>query len=142
MEFLVHRLGPHRAESYASPWKSLVETGSVLAFGSDHTIYSHDPLTGFYAAITRKNEDGTPEDGYYAEQALSREEALRGYTIGPAYAAFLEEKVGSIEVGKYADLAVFDKDILTIEPSEILETRVAYTIVDGRIVYENTELNN
>ena len=76
------------------------------------------------------------EEGYYAEQALSREEALRGYTTGPAYAAFLEDEVGSIEVGKFADLTVFDRDILTIEPSEILETRVAYTIVDGRIVFE------
>jgi predicted amidohydrolase YtcJ len=120
----------------------LVETGSVLAFGSDHTIYSHNPLTGFYAAITRKNEDGTPEDGYYAEQTLSREDALRGYTIGPAYAAFLDIKVGSIELGKYADLTVFENDILTIEPAEILDTRVALTIVDGRIVYENTELNH
>ena len=82
------------------------------------------------------NEDGTPPEGYYAEQALSREDALRGYTIGPAYAAFLENKVGSIEVGKYADLTVFDRDILTIEPAEILTTRVAYTVVDGRIVYE------
>jgi predicted amidohydrolase YtcJ len=142
MEFLVYRLGPDRAESYASPWKSLLETGSVLAFGSDHTIYSHNPLTGFYAAITRKNEDGTPEEGYYTEQALTREEALEGYTIGPAYAAFLEDKVGSIEVGKYADLTVFDKDILTIEPAEVLETQVAYTIVDGRIVFENTALND
>jgi predicted amidohydrolase YtcJ len=142
MEFLVYRLGPERAESYASPWQALNVSGSVLAFGSDHTIYSHNPLTGFYAAITRKNEDGTPEDGYYAEQALSREDALRGYTIGTAFAAFLEEKVGSIEVGKYADLTVFDSDILTIEPAEIITTRVAYAIVDGRIVFENSSLNN
>jgi predicted amidohydrolase YtcJ len=142
MEFLVHRLGPDRTRSYASPWQALVRAGSVLAFGSDHTIYSHNPLTGFYAAITRKNEDGTPEDGYYPEQALSREDALRGYTFGPAYAAFLEDKVGSIEVGKYADLTVFENDILTIEPAEILTTRVAFTIVAGKIVFENSALLN
>jgi len=142
MEFLVYRLGPERAESYASPWRALVDAGSILAFGSDHTIYSHNPLTGFYAAITRQNEDGTPHEGYYANQVLTREEALRGYTIGPAYAAFLEDKVGSIEVGKYADLTVFDRDILTIEPAEILATSVAFTIVDGRVVYANPELNN
>ena len=139
MEFLPFRLGPNRTQSYASPWLSLVETGSVLAFGSDHTIYSHNPLTGFYAAITRQNEDGTPEEGYFAEQALSREEALRGYTTGPAYAAFLEDKVGSIEVGKYADMVVFDRDILEVPPLEILETKVLFTIVDGRVVHENAE---
>lgn len=139
MEFLIDRLGPDRARSYASPWQALVQSGSVLAFGSDHTIYSHNPLTGFYAAITRKNEDGTPAEGYYPEQAVSREDALRGYTIGPAYAAFLEDKVGSIEVGKYADVTVFDRDILTIEPVEILNTLVVNTIVDGRMVYQRAD---
>jgi predicted amidohydrolase YtcJ len=141
MEFLPYRLGPNRARSYASPWLAMVQSGSVLAFGSDHTIYSHNPLTGFYAAITRKNEDGTPEEGYFPEQALTRKEALKGYTIGPAYAAFLEDKVGSLEVGKYADLVVFDRDILEIDPMEILQTNVVFTIVDGRVVYENAELS-
>ena len=136
MEFLPHRLGPDRAAKYASPWRSLIDAGSVLPLGSDFAIYSHNPLTGFYAAITRQNEDGTPAEGFYAEEAMTREEALRGYTIWPAYAAFLENVVGSIEVGKYADLVVFDQDILSIEPAEILETNVDFTIVDGKVVYE------
>ena len=136
MEFIVHRMGPERAAAYASPWRSLLEAGSPLPFGSDFTIYSHNPLTGFHAAITRKNADGTPKGGYYAEQAVSREDALRGYTIWPAYAAFLEDVVGSIEVGKCADLTVFDRDILTIDPAEILSARVSYTIVDGNVVFE------
>lgn len=141
MEFLIHRLGEERAETYASPWRSLIDAGSVLPLGSDFTIYSHNPLTGFYAAVTRKNEDGTPEEGFYADEAMTREEALRGYTIWPAYAAFLEDVVGSIEVGKYADLVVFDRDILTIEPLEILNTKVDFTIVDGDVVYESQAPN-
>ena len=136
MEFLPHRLGPDRSEEYASPWRSLIDAGSVLPLGSDFTIYSHNPLTGIYAAITRQNEDGTPEEGFYAEEAMTRGEALRGYTIWPAYAAFLEDVVGSIEVGKYADIVVFDHDILSIEPAEILNTGVDFTIVDGKVVYE------
>jgi predicted amidohydrolase YtcJ len=136
MEFLPHRVGAERAEEYASPWRSLIDAGSVLPLGSDFTIYSHNPLTGFYAAITRQNEDGTPAEGFYADESMTREEALRGYTIWPAYAAFLENVVGSIEVGKYADLVVFDQDILSVEPAEILNTRADFTIVDGRVVYE------
>lgn len=136
MEFLPHRVGAERAEEYASPWRSLIDAGSVLPLGSDFTIYSHNPLTGFYAAITRQNEDGTPAEGFYADESMTREEALRGYTIWPAYAAFLEGVVGSIEVGKYADLVVFDQDILSVEPAEILNTRADFTIVDGRVVYE------
>jgi predicted amidohydrolase YtcJ len=136
MEFLPERMGPDRVSAWASPWRSLIDAGSAPPFGSDFTIYSHNPLTGFYAAITRRNEDGSPEGGYQPGQAVTREEALKGYTIWPAYAAFLEEVVGSIEVGKYADLTVFDQDILTVEPLEVLRTEVAYTIVDGNVVFD------
>jgi predicted amidohydrolase YtcJ len=136
MEFLEERMGLERVAEYASPWRSFVETGNPLPFGSDFTIYSHNPLTGFFAAVTRMNEDGTPEGGFQPKQALSREEALKGYTIWPAYAAFLEDVIGSIEVGKYADLTVFDRDILSVEPLEILQTEVLFTIVDGTVVHE------
>jgi len=135
MEFLPYRLGNERCKTMASPWRSLIDEGCILPCGSDFAIYSHNPLTGIYAAVTRKNEDGTPENGYYEEQCLTREEAIKGYTIWPAYAAFLENKTGSIEKGKYADITVFDKDILTIDPEELLKTQVIYTIVAGKIVY-------
>lgn len=136
MEFLVDRLGEERCKAMASPWRSFIDAGCVLPCGSDHAIYSHNPMTGIYAAVTRKWEDGTPEDGYYSKQAMTREEAIRGYTIWPAYSAFLEDVVGSIEKGKYADITVWDKDVLTIEPADILKTKPEYTIVAGRIVYE------
>jgi predicted amidohydrolase YtcJ len=136
MEFLPERLGEERTQDMASPWRALIDAGSVIPCGSDFTIYSHNPLTGFYAAVTRKWEDGTPPDGWQPEQRMTREEALKGYTIWPAYAAFWEDILGSIEVGKKADLAVFDQDILTIPEEEILETEVLYTVVGGQIVFE------
>ncbi|MCP4898151.1 MAG: amidohydrolase [bacterium] len=135
MEFLPARLGQNRCESYASPWRAFIDAGCLLPCGSDFAIYSHNPLTGFYAAITRQESDGTPTDGHFPEQSMTRQEALRGYTIWPAYAAFLDEVTGTIEVGKYADLTVFDSDILTIEPAKILSTQVVLTIVGGEIVY-------
>lgn len=135
MEFLPFRLGEERCRTMASPWRDLIDSGSIIPGGSDFAIYSHNPLTGIYAAITRKLEDGTPEEGYYPEQSMTREEAVKSYTIWPAYAAFWEDVVGSIETGKLADLVVFDRDILTIPEMEILETEVLYTIVGGKIVY-------
>ena len=136
MEFLPHRLGDKRCKAMASPWRDLIDAGCVIPCGSDFAIYSHNPMTGFYAAVTRKWEDGTPEDGYYAEQRMTRQEALKGYTLWPAYAAFLEDVVGSIEVGKYADIVVLDNDILTCDEQKILTTKPEYTIVAGNVVYE------
>jgi predicted amidohydrolase YtcJ len=131
MEFLPFRL----CRTMASPWRDLIDSGSIIPGGSDFAIYSHNPLTGIYAAVTRKLEDGTPKEGYYPEQCMTREEAVKAYTIWPAYAAFWEDVVGSIEVGKLADLTVFDRDISTIPEREILETEVLQTIVGGRIAY-------
>jgi len=140
MVFLKDRLGKERCRQMASPWQTFIQAGCVLPCGSDFAIYSHNPLTGFYAAITRQDPAGHPEEGWYADQCMTREEALRGYTIWPAYAAFLEDKVGSIEKGKLADLVVLDKNILKIEPKEILTTKVLYTIVAGVIVYQKQNI--
>ena len=98
---------------------------------------SNNPLHGIYAAVTRQDSLGWPEGGWFPEQILTIEEAIKGYTIWAAYGAFSEGVLGSIEVGKYADFTVLDKDILEIEAKEILKTTVVYTIVGGKIVFEN-----
>lgn len=139
MSFVAHRIGPERAEEGAYIWRAFLDAGSVIASGSDFTVESHRPLWGFYAAVTRQDHEGAPSDGWYPEQRMSRTQALRSYTIWAAYAAFQEDVLGSIEVGKLADLVVFDQDILTIEPADILSTNVVYTIVDGNIVYQGTD---
>ena len=136
MVFLPERLGERRCREYASPWRTYIKSGSILPCGSDFAIYSHNPLTGIYAAVTRQDEKGYPEEGWQPEQRLTREEALKGYTIWPAYAAFQDDLVGSLEAGKLADLVVLDKDILTIPPKEILQTHPVLTMVGGKIVYK------
>jgi len=139
MEFLEDRIGPERMETCASPWRSFIDAGCILPCGSDFPIYSHNPLTGIHAAVTRQDADGFPEGGWQARQRMTREEALRGYTIWTARAAFQEDLIGSIEGGKLADLVVLDKDIMTIEPEEILTTKVIMTMVGGKIVYQRTD---
>ena len=103
--------------------------------GTDVPVEPVDPLASFYASVARKTLEGTPEGGYEPDQKMSREEALRSYTLDAAYGAFMDDITGSIEVGKLADFTVFDKDIMTIPEMEILETEVSMTVVDGEIVY-------
>lgn len=134
MPIVEDRIGLERARG-AYAWRSFVDAGLPVAAGSDFTVESHRPLWGFHAGITRQDHDSHPAGGWMPEQLLTREEALRAYTNWPAYAAFLEDRVGSIEVGKYADIVVLDKDILEIPAREILDTQVLYTIVAGEIVY-------
>jgi hypothetical protein len=129
------RLGPERIKT-AYAWRSLIETGSIILGGSDFPVESPNPLWGFYAAITRSDHNGYPADGWYGRQKMTREEALKAFTTWAAYGAFQEKMKGTIEYGKYADLTVLSKDIMTIPPKEILETEVEMTIVGGKIVYE------
>lgn len=136
MTFLADRIGEERCRASASPWRSLIDEGCVIPCGSDFAIYSHNPLDGIHAAITRQDENGNPQGGWYPGQRMTREEAVKGYTIWAAYAAFREDILGSLEVGKLADIVVFDKNILVVEPEEILTTSVLYTIVGGQIVYQ------
>ncbi len=93
------------------------------------------PLLGFYAAITRQDAEGQPEGGWYPDQRLTRAEALRGFTLDAAYAAFMEDEVGSLEAGKRADFVVLSRDIMTVPVSEILETEVVATFLDGEPIY-------
>ena len=136
MGFVEERIGAERARAGAYVWRSFLDAGAIIPSGSDFTVESHRPLWGYYAAVTRQDHDGNPEGGWFPEQRMTREEALRSYTVWPAYAAFQENVVGSIEVGKYADIVVLDTDILTAPAEDILSTNVIYTIVNGEIVYE------
>lgn len=109
-----------------------LDQGVVVAFGSDSPIDPFEPLRGLYAAVTRRRPDGTPgPEGWYPEYRLTIEEALRGFTIGPAYAAGMENRLGRIIPGHLADLVVLDRDLITIPPDELLEVKVVATMVGG-----------
>ncbi len=134
MEWVEARVGPERAKG-AYAWRSILETGSIISGGSDFPVEFVNPLLGIYAAITRQDRNGTPPQGWYAEQKMTRKEALRAFTQWPAYAAFQEKEKGTLEIGKWADLTILSKDIMKIPPGEILTTDVEMTIVGGRVVY-------
>jgi predicted amidohydrolase YtcJ len=132
--FAPARLGPKRLEG-AYSWRSFVELGLPIAGGSDAPVERGEPMIEYYAAVARKDLRGRSGEGWHPEQAVSRLDALRMFTIWPAYAAFQEKERGSIEPGKVADLTVLSADILTIPAQQILETRALMTIVGGEVVY-------
>jgi predicted amidohydrolase YtcJ len=129
------RLGPERTKG-AYAFRSLVETGAVLAFGSDWTVAPLNPLTGIKAAVTRQTLDGKHPEGWNPEQKLTVDEAVRAYTVGPAYGEFAEKGKGTLTPGKLADLVVLDRDIYRISPAEIDQARVVLTVMDGQVVWE------
>jgi hypothetical protein len=129
------RLGHERARwSYA--WRSMLEAGAPLAFGSDWPVAPLSPILGIYAAVTRATLDGKHPKGWFPDERLTVEEALRAYTQGSAYAAFQEKEKGSIAPGKLADLVALSRDLFTIPPEQIKDVKVALTIVGGKIVYQ------
>ena len=134
MYFVEDRIGQERAKG-AYAWRWFLDAGLVIPCGSDFPVESNNPLLGIYAAITRQDPSGWPEGGWHPEQRMTIDEAIKGFTILAAYGAFQEDVLGSIEVGKYGDFTVLDKDILEIDPKEILNTKVMYTIVGGQIRY-------
>jgi len=121
---------------YAYNLKNILKKGIPLMLSSDAPVADPNPLAGIYSAVTRKRMDNTPEQGWYRDQALSVEEAVKGYTITPAIVSGMGEQLGSISIGKLADLIVLDQDIFTIDPDRIADARVDITLFDGRIVYE------
>ena len=131
--WVTKRIGAKRAEEGAYVWQKLMRTGAVVMSGTDTPVEDVDPLPNYYAAVTRKLPDGSI---FYPDQRMSREEALRSYTINNAYGAFEENIKGSLEPGKLADITILSKDILKIPEDEIRTTRVVYTIVGGRIMYQ------
>ena len=135
LHFAPSRLGMQRVGN-GYVWRNLIDLGVVVAGGSDAPVEIGDPRIEFYAAIARKDLDGFYDRGWHLEQAVTREEALKMFTIWPAFAAFQEDINGTIEVGKLADLTVFSKDIMKVPEEEILEAQVVMTIVNGKIVFE------
>ncbi|MCS7013947.1 MAG: amidohydrolase [Chloroherpetonaceae bacterium] len=132
--FVLKRLSELRAQAGAYVWKKLLQTGAVVSNGTDAPVEDINPIACFYAAVTRKLKDGSV---FFGDQAMTRLEALRSYTLAPAYAAFEEHLKGSLKVGKLADVVVLSKNLLTIPDEEILSTKVLCTIVGGKVVYEN-----
>ncbi len=131
------RLGPERILG-AYAWRSLRESGARLTFNSDNPGSDHDIFYGLHSAITRRNRSLEPEGGWYPDERMSAEEAVRGYTSWSAYASFREHDTGIIEAGRWADLTVMDIDPLALaddEPAKLLDGDIVMTIVDGRIVY-------
>jgi predicted amidohydrolase YtcJ len=116
-------------------FKTLLESGANVTFGSDWPVASLDPLMGIYTAVTRHTRDGENSKGWYPDEKITVEEAIRCYTINSAYAGFQEEKLGTLEAGKLADFVVLSKNILAIAPEEILKTNVVRTVVGGKDVY-------
>ena len=135
LHFAPDRLGMERVgNGYA--WRNLIDLGVLIAGGSDAPVEIGDPLIEFYAAVVRKDLDGFYGEGWHLEQAVSREEALKMFTLWPAYAAFQEDVKGSLEVGKLADLTILSKDIMQIPEDEILTAEAVMTVVNGDIVFE------
>jgi len=132
--WVIKRLGEKRAAEGAYVWRELLKTGAIISNGTDAPVENVDPIPTFYATVTRKMKDGT---AFFPGQRLTREEALRSYTCNGAYAAFQEDILGSLAPGKLADIAVLSKDILTVPEEEILSAEVVYTIVGGKVLYQN-----
>jgi len=128
------RLGPERAKG-AYAWRRFLSLGVHIADGSDFPVENPNPLWGFYAAITRQDHSGKPDGGWFPDQRMTRDEALRSWTIEGAYAAFEEDSKGSLEPGKAADFVMLSRDIMQIPPAEILKTRVTMTVAAGEVVY-------
>jgi hypothetical protein len=117
------------------PFRRLLDTGAILAFGSDWFVAPPSPLEGIYAAVTRRTLDGAHPDGWVPEEKISVEEALVAYTRSGAFASFEEELKGTLAAGKLADFAVLDQDLTRIPPPEIRQVAVRMTVVGGEVVY-------
>lgn len=129
------RIGPERIK-YTYPFRSFLDAGVKLCFGSDWYVAPFNVIYGIYAAVTRRTLDGLNPDGWVPEQKITVEEAIKCYTLNSAFASFEEDIKGSIEPGKLADLIVLGEDILTIEPEKIIDVKVDMTVFDGKIVFK------
>jgi predicted amidohydrolase YtcJ len=130
------RLGEARTREGGYVWQKLLKEGVKIINGTDAPVEHISPIASFYASVTRQNPDGSPHGGYYPDQRMSREEALRSYTLDAAYGSFHENELGSVATGKLADFTVLSRDIMTAPEDELLQTEVLYTIVDGKVRYE------
>jgi len=135
--YVIPRLGAKRAEEGAYVWRSLLDSGAVVGNGTDAPVEEVNPIACYYAAVTRKTKDGSL---FYPKQCMTRMEALKSYTLSNAFAAFEDDQKGSLVVGKLADITVLSRDILTIPADDIPAARVMYTIVGGKIVYQERSI--
>ena len=140
MRWMEERIGYERCKG-AYAFKSLLDNGAILSFGSDWpgtsaALYHMHPKYLIYAAVSRKTLNGTPNEGWFPEQRISVENALKAYTINNAYATFEDDIRGSLEEGKLADITIFDRNLMKIPENEILQAEVTHTIIDGKIVFE------
>jgi predicted amidohydrolase YtcJ len=132
------RVGPERMKR-AYAWQSFVRLGTRICIGTDWPVETLDPRVGLYESVTRRDLDGNPPGGRQPEECLTIEQALKGYTIDAAYAEFAEDRKGSIEPRKYADLAILAQDPIRIEPDDLLTLEVLATVVEGRTVFAADE---
>jgi predicted amidohydrolase YtcJ len=134
--FYEKRIGTERSKG-AYAWRSLLDAGAMLAFGSDYQVEPLNPMEGLYAAVTRKDRLGEEGSGWFPAQKLTMDEAIKYYTLGSSYAQFMENRKGMIKPGYLADIVIVDKDLFTIPENEIMKTKVDYTITGGKVVYES-----
>lgn len=137
----IDRLGEQRIKEGAYMWQALLKSGIPVVNGTDVPVESLNPIASFYASVSRKTLLGTPEGGYEPEQKMTREQALRSYTLDAAYGAFEEDIKGSITVGKLADFTIYDQDIMKVDERRLLDTQIAMTIFNGEVVYVSDKLN-
>jgi len=131
--YVLARLGAARAAEGAYVWQKLMKSGAMIPNGTDAPVEAVDPMPGFHALVARRQKNG---EVFYGDQAMSRDDALRAYTLNGAYAAFEEKTKGSLTPGKYADITVLSADITKVPEAEIDKTQVLYTVVGGKIEYE------
>ncbi len=132
----IDRLGEKRIKEGAYMWQSLLKSGAVIVNGTDVPVEPINPIASFFASVTRQTLKGEPEGGYEPEEKMTRQQALRSYTLDAAYGAFEENIKGSIAPGKLADFTIFTKDLMTVPDKELLATEVAMTVLGGKVLYE------
>jgi predicted amidohydrolase YtcJ len=137
----IDRLGKQRIEDGAYVWQKLMKSGATVINGTDAPVEPVNPMDCFYASVTRKTLSGMPPGGYEPDQKMTRAEALKSYTLNAAFGAFEEDIKGSIDIGKYADFAIFDKDFMEVPEEQIQLTKVIMTVVNGEVVYSDGVIN-
>ncbi|HEY2825307.1 MAG TPA: amidohydrolase [Gemmatimonadales bacterium] len=135
MYWILNRIGPGRVlGGYA--WRALLNTGVIIPNGSDFPVESPNPLISFHAFFTRQDARGWPPEGWYPEEKTTRQEAFLSMTLWPAEASFMEDVVGTLSAGKFADFVVLDQDIMTAAPNKVLDTKVEMTVLGGKVVFK------
>jgi len=132
--FCEKRIGSERSKG-AYAWKSLADAGAMLAFGTDYQVEPLNPMEGLYASVTRKDRMGEAGEGWIPEQKITMAEAIKYYTLGSAYAQFMDNRKGMIKTGYLADIVITDRDLLIVPENEIMRTKIDYTITGGKVVY-------